>query len=315
MTTPSSLRRTIPSGARISEWRAPDGWPLRRFDWPAEAGAQRGSILFQGGRGDIVEKYFETFHHWHAQGWSLTWFDWRGQGGSGRITDNPHCGDIEDFADYIGDLRAFWRDWAESATGPKVVMGHSMGGHLILRGLVEGAISPDAAVLIAPMLGLKAPINAGFGEWLARLMGSIGKPTRLAWKANEKPHTTATREALLTHDHERYLDEIYWQTEKPELLLGPPSWRWLIEAFRSTRGLRENPALPLMKVPLLAVIADADRLVDPKAAAAIVGKLPNARTVRFGDESAHEILREVDPVRDRAIAAIDAFLTERAPPL
>jgi lysophospholipase len=35
--------------------------------------------------------------------------------------------------------------------------------------------------------------------------------------------------------------------------------------------------------------------------------------VAFGPESAHEILREADPVRNRAITAIDHFLDSRAP--
>src|SRR5256885_5327523 len=39
--------------------------------------------LFQGGRGDIFEKYLESFSHWKGQGWTITSFDWRGQGGSG----------------------------------------------------------------------------------------------------------------------------------------------------------------------------------------------------------------------------------------
>ena len=34
--------------------------------------------------------------------------------------------------------------------------------------------------------------------------------------------------------------------------------------------------------------------------------------VRFGKESAHEILREVDPVRNRALGEIDIFLSARA---
>jgi lysophospholipase len=32
-------------------------------------------------------------------------------------------------------------------------MGHSMGGHLMLRGWSKARSSPDAAVLVAPMLG------------------------------------------------------------------------------------------------------------------------------------------------------------------
>ncbi|MBW4331494.1 alpha/beta hydrolase [Stakelama sp. CBK3Z-3] len=306
-------RRAIPADARISRWQAPGGWMLRTFEWPAGGeDAPRGSILFQTGRGDMFEKYLELFSHWHAKGWAISAFDWRGQGGSGRLADDPHCGHIDDFATYISDLKAFYRDWRERAVGPRIVMGHSMGGHLVLRALVEGAIRPDAAVLIAPMLGLKTPFGARLAEWLARLLGNVGNSARPAWKRNEKPNTTESRQALLTHDGDRYSDELFWQQAKPELLTGPPSWNWLIEAFRSCRELRANRALSRMDVPLLMLVARNDALVDPKAALAIAAKLPDSRTVRFGPEAAHEILREVDSVRNRAIGEIDLFLDARA---
>lgn len=305
-------RRAIPAGASITAWTAPDGWQLRRFDWPA-AGAVRGSILFQGGRGDVVEKYLETLAHWHGQGWNIAWFDWRGQSGSGRV-NGATCGHIEDFADYIADLHAFAREWQAATPGPHVVMGHSMGGHLVLRGLVEGAVRPDAAVLVAPMLGLRSPLGlAALGERVARLMGGLGDPARSAWKTNERPYTTDTRQSLLTHDAARYQDELWWQQANPANVTGPPSWKWLIEAFRSTRELRADARLSATDLPVLALIADADGLVDARAALATVAKLPDARVVRFGQESAHEILREVDAVRARAIGEIDRFLEARAP--
>lgn len=305
-------RRAIPAGAEIGVWHAEDGWPLRRFDWPAP-GAPRGSILFQGGRGDVVEKYLETLAHWQAQGWNIAWFDWRGQSGSGRI-DGATSGHIRDFADYIADYRSFAREWQASTPGPHVVMGHSMGGHLVLRALVERAIRPDAAVLVAPMLGLKSPLGlAAVGERFARLMGSLGNPARAAWKANERPYTIESRQSLLTHDRDRYQDELWWQQANPANVTGPPSWTWLIEAFRSTRELRDSPALAAMNVPLLALVAEADGLVDAKAGLAMLAKLPDARVVRFGKESAHEILREIDSVRDRAISEIDGFLEAYAP--
>lgn len=305
-------RRVIPAGATIGTWQAEDGWPLRRFDWPV-TGVARGSILFQGGRGDVVEKYLETLAHWHGQGWNIVWFDWRGQSGSGRV-NGATSGHIEDFADYIADYRAFAREWQASTPGPHVVMGHSMGGHLVLRALVERVIRPDAAVLVAPMLGLRSPLGlAAVGERFARLMGGFGNPARAAWKDNERPYTIESRQSLLTHDRERYLDELWWQKANPAHVTGPPSWTWLIEAFRSTRELRDSPALTAMDVPLLALIAEADGLVDAKAALAMVARLPGARIVRFGKESAHEILREADAVRDRAISEIDAFLEAQAP--
>ncbi|MFA6115850.1 MAG: alpha/beta hydrolase [Sphingomonas sp.] len=311
MVSPQLYRRAIPATARISSWIAPDGWPLRRFDWPAE-GHPRGSILFQGGRGDIFEKYLEAFAHWHSQGWSITAFDWRGQGGSGRLSPDQHVGHVETFGTFIDDFAAFWAEWSAEAAGPQVAMGHSMGGHLILRALTEGVARPTAAVLIAPMLGLHSPLGARMGERLARFLGGVGNSARPAWKVNERPATTATRQALLTHDPARYEDELYWQSTKPELLLGPPSWKWVMKAFESTRRLREDPRLKTMTVPVLMLVAEADKLVSPKAALQVAGKLPDVRVVRFGQESAHEVLREADGVRNRAIGEIDIFLASRA---
>ncbi len=307
------IRRAIPAGARVHHWTAPDGWHLRVFTWPADSAKPRGSILFQGGRGDIFEKYLEAFHHWHAQGWTITSFDWRGQGGSGRLTSRANCGDIDSFDSFIVDLRAFYAQWEEATPGPHVVMGHSMGGHLVLRGLVEGVIRPDVAVIVAPMLGVRSALGP-FAERAARILGGVGDPTRPAWKSNEKPYTTETRANLLTHDFERYSDEIWWQQHSPEIVTGPPSWRWLIQAFKSMRELAKNPGLKKMPVPVLALVAKADGLVDARAALRIVPQLPDARIVSFGKESAHEILREGDKVRNRAIGEIDLFLGARAQP-
>ncbi|RYD45938.1 MAG: alpha/beta hydrolase, partial [Sphingomonadales bacterium] len=270
MIAPISSRRSIPAGASVRQWTAPDGRELRAFAWPAASESPRGSILFQGGRGDVFEKYLEAFGHWHAQGWTITWFDWRGQGGSGRLTDAGNCGHIEDFGDYIADLRAFYAEWAAATPGPHVVMGHSMGGHLVLRGLVDGAIRPDAAVLIAPMLGFRSPFGP-FGERMARILGNAGNSARPAWKTNEKPYTRDSRYSLLTHDADRYDDEIWWQNENPEIVTGPPSWRWVIEAFRSMRELRDNPRLKKMPVPVLMLVAKADELVDARAASISTG--------------------------------------------
>lgn len=317
MVSSALYRRAIPSAARITSWIGPDGWRFRRFDWPCDAAGLRGRILWQGGRGDIFEKYLELFAHWHAQGWSITSLDWRGQGGSGRVSADPHVGDIDDFATYVDDFAAFWAVWSAEEAGPRVMMGHSMGGHLLARAITESACSgggtamPDAVVLIAPMMGVRSPFGAILGEAIARIIGGIGNPSRAAWKTNEKPATMATRQKLLTHDADRYGDELWWQSAQPELMLGPPSWRWVIEAFASTRRLRGDPRLQKVTVPVLMLVALADQLVLPSAAIAVADQLPDVQLVKFGREAAHEILREADPVRNRAIADIDAFLSVR----
>jgi lysophospholipase len=40
--------------------------------------------------------------------------------------------------------------------------------------------------------------------------------------------------------------------------------------------------------------------------------LPDCRVLRFDKEAAHEVLRETDSVRNRAIGEIDIFLASRA---
>lgn len=313
MPASSLYRRAHPAGATVAEWRARDGARLRSFAWPAPPGVPpRGSILFQTGRGDIFEKYLESFADWHGKGWAITAFDWRGQGGSARLGRRPLTGHVERFEDFIADLEAFGAIWAAEAPGPQVVVGHSMGGHLVLRALVEGRIRPAAAVLVAPMLGLRSPVGELGGALLARVMARVGAHDRPAWKANETPLARSARQDLLTFDDSRYGDEIWWHDARPDLVTGPPSWRWVAQAFESIRALARNPALATMDVPVLALLADHDALVDPVVAARVLAKLPDVRIEHFGPESRHEILREADPVRNRALALVDAFLAEHA---
>src|SRR3546814_3381664 len=84
-----------------------------------------------------------------------------------------------------------------------------MGGQLLLRALAEKAMSPDAAVLIAPMLGMNSgPLPAAWCARISRLMCVLGDPARMAWNNEEKPGVSPSlRQALLTHSLERYRSE------------------------------------------------------------------------------------------------------------
>jgi lysophospholipase len=190
-------------GGLLDYWTAPDGWPVRRYRLGS---GERGRMLVLGGRGDMIEKYLEVIAHWAGEGWAVTTFDWRGQGGSGRLLDDPMTGHIGDFAQWIGDLHALEADWQTTGKGPSVMIGHSMGGHLLLRAMVERAVSPDAAVLVAPMLGLNSgPLPTPVARGLAGLMCRIGWGERQAWTQKEtSERQRAMRQKRLTHDPERY---------------------------------------------------------------------------------------------------------------
>lgn len=306
-------RRAIPAGAREGVWHARDGLALRRIDW--ETRTDRGSVLFLPGRGDAYEKYLETLDQWAARGWRVTAIDWRGQAGSGRLGRDPITGHIDDFTQWVDDLSDFWRDWASRASRPRVVVAHSMGGHLALRAAAQLRIAPDALVLCAPMLGLaRIGLPPAVLHAVAWAMCLAGDPRRPAWKWNERPgQPPAGRMDLLTHDAARYADELWWRERRPELAMGPPSWGWIERAYASMRLLARPGVLERLAIPTLVLATSVDRLVDPRAAARAARRLPRGELLMFGPEARHEILRETDAVRDRALATIDEFLDRAAP--
>jgi lysophospholipase len=56
-----------------------------------------------------------------------------------------------------------------------------------------------------------------------------------------------------------------------------------------------------------------DALVSASAIFRAARRLPHGEIVAFGSEAHHELLRETDAVRDRALAAIDDFLDRTVP--
>lgn len=307
-------RRAIPDYARESMWHAADGHAIRRIDWPGE-GVPRGSMLFMPGRGDAYEKYLEALDHWHRRGWRVTAGDWRGQAGSGRLGGDAVTGHIDDFALWVDDLAELWREWKASTPAPHVLVGHSMGGHLVLRAVAERRVDPVALVLSAPMLGLQPsfmPIGALHG--LARVLSALGDRRRPAWKWSEKPGALpADRSALLTHSADRYADEQWWREARPELVMGPGSWGWIERALASMRLLERPGVLERVDLPVFVMATTRDRLVSWRAIDRAVRRLPHVELLRFEGEARHEILREADGVRGRALEAIDDFLDRAAP--
>ncbi|MDZ7588922.1 MAG: alpha/beta hydrolase [Parasphingorhabdus sp.] len=299
----------LPADLRESSWIAPDGWVLRRCDWQAKPPV-RGNLLFLTGRADFYEKYLETFADFVGAGWNITSFDWRGQGGSGRITRDPLLGHIADFSIWVADLADFFADWSAHSDGPRVVIAHSLGGHILLRALAERELSPDAAIFAAPMIlpeGNGLPPRIAHG--LAQAMCALGRAEKFAWKRSLKPlEPESERQKLLTHDFGRYAQEHDWLERRPELALGPPSWRWVERAYASGRALCRQHSLRNIATPALFFATPEDRLVDSGAIVQATESIPAAKLHLFDHDCAHEIFRESDNVRDVAIAESLAFL-------
>lgn len=308
-------RRAIPVAAREDWWTAADGQRIRRIDWPGAALDARGSLLFLPGRGDFYEKYLEVLDHWHACGWRVTAIDWRGQGSSGRFGGEGVPEPDDEFGIWTADLAHFWRQWTAEGAAPHVLIAHSMGGHIALRALADKMVRPDAAVLSAPMLGLQPQfVPRGVLYRLARRLARVrGARTVARNNLEQAIGSVAGRFDRLTHDAERYADEIWWRQERPQLGFAAPTWGWIEQALASMGELERPGLLEAMDIPTLILAVRSDRLVSWRAIREAAARLPRCEMIAFGEGARHELLREADGLRDRAIAAIDRFLDETVP--
>jgi len=288
----------------VSPWTAVDGWPLRSFCRAAE-GPAKGSLLFLGGRGDFFEKYLEAFDAWAAGGWNLGGFDWRGQGGSGLMHPAGFC-HVEDFSTFVGDLAAYCAHWRSATPGPHIAIGHSMGGHILLRAAAEGLVELDGVVLLSPMIGIRA------GPLRGRAIGALAAIGRVP-ALRERPiwnGPASPAQGRITSCRERHADKLWWKSARPELARRGPTWGWLSAAARSIaeldRLLRQRP----IALPGLILSTVTDPVIDSRAIRRIGPYLPGFEH-RLIKGAGHELLRESDTPRGECMRQIGRFLAER----
>ena len=301
-------RRSLPPGGGAAMLAMADGWPVRAMCWPGRDPGP-GSILLINGRADFIEKYAETIHDLTAGGWGVAAFDWRGQGRSGRLGDDRFKGHATSFDPWLDDLATIAGWFAATLPGPRFAIAHSMGAHLLVRHLEGGGGGFDRAVLLSPMLGLRAaPLGAWAARLAARLAVGLGQGGRFVVGGGARLARVAgsPRQRLLTRDAERYDDEGWWIAREPGLELGAVTWGWLAAAFASLDRLFAPGALERLTMSLLILAADGDGLVDNDGAMAAAKRLPDVG-IEIIAGAGHELLREVPAVRAGVLARVTGF--------
>jgi lysophospholipase len=307
-------RRAIPNDATESVWATRDEWPIRRIDWAVPA-SPRGSILFVPGRGDFYEKYLETLDFWARGGFAVTATDVRGQALSGRIIAGNNLGHIDDFATWAADLAELFTIWKATTPAPHIIASHSMGGHIAMRAVGDGLIAPDALVFSAPMFAVKGPPVPD--EWAikyARMMVRVKGADAPAWTISEKPGATMrARQSMLTRNDARYDDERFWRVKRPGLELGPGTWGWVLAAMESIAHIAAPGYVEAITCPTYIFATDGDQLVSTRRARELAARMPDADIFVAAKGVGHEMLREVDAVRNDVLARVGRFLDKVAP--
>ena len=266
----------------------------------------RGSILFQPGRTEFIEKFFETIEDLTDRGFVVLVLDPRGQGLSTRLLDDPMKGWVGSFDDYCDDLAFVAGVFKNDLPRPQIVMGHSMGGLVGLQTILSGRLNPAACVFSAPMLELQDMSTPFMGEIVRFLSWAGMKYNHLPFQASRSGQPGAFRVNKLTNDPNRYqLWATYFENHK-RLRVGPPTFGWISQAMQAMKFVKDNAAH--LKIPTLLTACGADAIVTP-ASIEEFAKKAHAEFINFPG-CLHEILLEKDEFRDQFWATFDKFLEE-----
>lgn len=302
-----------PAGG-VAHWlTTSDGLRIRVGHWTfAKA---KGTVLVFPGRTEFVEKYGLTAQALQNRGYATLAIDWRGQGLADRMTQNRAVGHVGKFTDYQKDVAASLA-YAKQAHLPRpyFLIGHSMGGCIGLRALIEG-LQVDAAMFSAPMWGVQMERALRPVAWaLSGISTPLGFDQSLT--PGQTDESYALRETFA--DNALTSDADMWslfgqQLQKhPDLGLGGPSLRWLSASLREMRRLSRIPSPSL---PCMTYLGTEETIVDPSRIHARMQDWPNG-TLRVIEGGKHEMLMDTPDLRnmifDETAAFFDTQLAQAA---
>ena len=282
---------------------ASDGVRLRMAAWRPDT-LSRGTVLVLAGRTEYVEKYHHTACAMLEFGYAVISLDWRGQGLSDRLLPDRSVGYVKRFADYQLDLAAV----TEAANSPDFpapwyLLGHSMGGTIGLRAVMEG-MSVAGCAFTAPMWGICLPrILRPFAHLVPALATSIGLGNEPVPLTSHENYVFVSRfqDNRLTRDPGMYEMIRSHLRAHPDLSVGGASNRWLAEALRETQRLTQ---LPSPDLPCLTFLGEREAIVDPASVHNRMHRWPRGRLELIKDAE-HEVLLERPEIRDRVHRMLD----------
>lgn len=287
-----------------------DGIRLRYGHWPHQGESHGGAVVVLGGRGEFMEKYFETVGELNTRGFDTFSLDWRGQGLSDRMLADRNRGYVQSFGDYVADLKLFLDEVVRpNSCGPLFLMAHSMGATIALQYLHGHPPGIDKVVLLSPMISFRTGpvpyvLAKGYCLMLAKLgMAHCNIPSL---RRNESFQGSFTGN-WLTHDATRFNRVRRALRDNPQLLIAGVTYGWLAASFGAIEAIQQPGFAHRIQTPVLVVTAGQDRVVSNAATGRFVVQLPVAHAVCI-EGTYHEILQERDGIRAQFWQAFDRFI-------
>ncbi|ADM09377.1 lysophospholipase [Parvularcula bermudensis HTCC2503] len=273
----------------------PTAWEWRTFPFEAgelrwgiaEAENAKGTILFMPGFTTFIEYYAGALTRWHENGYTVIGLDLPGQGGSdGRADhpDRPWSGDMEDYSRIVSTFAAAA---LPDQPRPLIASGHSFGGHIAFLAQADGTLDADALILHMPSFRVRSRIVPE-GPTLAILgvqerigLGGALVPGGQIYRIDRD--MLSGDNPCTYNDQRSALQRAYYITN-PAFRVSAPTAEWVAGMDRSGKRLAEEADLSHVDIPVLALIAENDRVIFNDRTIEICGdQLPQCRLVRFKD--------------------------------
>jgi lysophospholipase len=264
----------------------------------------KANIVISSGRTESMVKYKELIYDLYQNGYSVFILDHRGQGYSSRLLKNSMIGHVDNFIDYVDDLRYFVANFVPK--GPKrVLLAHSMGGAIATL-YVERYRDDFQALILSSAMHEPLIISEGITK---RVCNRIQKRSK-----NLKEFVFGTKESDilkipferndLTHSKVRYglMQEAY--KREPNIRIGGMSKQWLREACLWSKRSRQYSKR--INIPVLLFEAGEDTAVTQRGHRLFCQQVQKCTKV-YLPEAYHELFIEKDSIRAKVIKMILEF--------
>ena len=267
-----------------------DGTRLYWQVWRPE-GDPKAVLLIVHGLKDHSERYESVAEGLTARGFAVASYDLRGHGRS----DGRRAW-VRRFDDYLGDLdRVLVLLRQEFPSSPWFLLGHSMGGALVTRFVLERRPAIVGFVLSAPALQPDASVSKVAIAFTKLL--SVIAPGAGVFRA---PNAYFSRDPAVVTAMDQ--DPLIYQKPAPA--------RTAAELLRTMDHIRAN--LPGITAPFLVLHGTDDRLSNPAGSQALRdGAASTDKTLHLYPGLYHDVLHE--PERATVIADLTAWLEARIP--
>jgi len=262
-----------------------------------------GAIVISDGRTEAVVKYKEMIYDLYNNGYSVYIHDHRGQGLSGRMAPDHDMGYVDDFQNFIKDLKHFYGSVVKQSKHKKIfLLAHSMGGAIGVTYLEQYPKDFKAAAFSSPMLGLPSPTCFVVG-----ILAGDEPEYAIGMKGYEEG-IEPFEENTLTHSKIRYERMLKIFEEVPEARLGGASYQWVNRSCDAFDYLFDN--VNKIETPLILFSGEDEEIVSTSAHKEFIELLEDEGASAKGyfvKNAKHELFIEKDDVRNSVLTKILDF--------